>query len=52
MIGPLGWPELLLIFAVLVILFGRSRLPQLGRAIGAAIRNFKQGVQSHHLESR
>jgi sec-independent protein translocase protein TatA len=39
----LRMPELLLIFAVLLLLFGGSRLPQLGASLGSAIRNFKRG---------
>ena len=39
----LGGMELLLLFAVLLLLFGASRLPQLGSSIGQAIRNFKKG---------
>ena len=35
--------ELLLIFAVLLLLFGGSRLPTLGAALGQSIRNFKKG---------
>jgi TatA/E family protein of Tat protein translocase len=35
--------EILLIMAVLLLLFGASRLPQLGSALGSAIRNFKRG---------
>lgn len=34
--------ELLLIFAVLIFLFGATRLPQLGQSLGSAIRNFKK----------
>jgi sec-independent protein translocase protein TatA len=36
-------PELLLIFAALLLLFGGAKLPQLGSALGSAIRNFKKG---------
>jgi sec-independent protein translocase protein TatA len=36
-------PELLVIFAVLLLLFGGSKLPQLGASLGSAIRNFKRG---------
>jgi sec-independent protein translocase protein TatA len=36
-------PELLIIAAILLLLFGASRLPQLGASIGSAIRNFKKG---------
>ncbi len=35
--------ELILIFAVLLLLFGATRLPQLGSSIGQAIKNFKKG---------
>jgi sec-independent protein translocase protein TatA len=42
MAGLRGW-ELLLIFGVIMLLFGGSRLPQLGSSLGSAIRNFKRG---------
>jgi TatA/E family protein of Tat protein translocase len=35
--------EILLIMGVLLLLFGASRLPQLGSSLGSAIRNFKRG---------
>jgi sec-independent protein translocase protein TatA len=35
--------EILLIMGVLLLLFGGSRLPQLGSSLGSAIRNFKRG---------
>lgn len=35
--------EILLIMAALLLLFGATRLPQLGSSLGAAIRNFKKG---------
>ena len=35
--------EILLIMGVLLLLFGGTRLPQLGSALGSAIRNFKRG---------
>jgi sec-independent protein translocase protein TatA len=35
--------EILLIMGALLLLFGGSRLPQLGSALGSAIRNFKRG---------
>jgi TatA/E family protein of Tat protein translocase len=41
--GGLRMPELLLIFAVLLLLFGGTKLPQLGASLGSAIRNFKRG---------
>jgi len=41
----LGLPELLVIFAIIVVIFGANRLPGLGRGIGSAIRNFKDGIK-------
>jgi len=38
-------PELLIILAIVVIIFGANRLPQLGKGIGSAIRNFKEGMK-------
>lgn len=40
-IGPLGTTELLLILAVVVLLFGASKLPELARGSGRALRIFK-----------
>ena len=43
--GRLGLPELLIILAIIVIIFGANRLPGLGKGIGSAIRNFKDGIK-------
>jgi sec-independent protein translocase protein TatA len=40
-IGGLGTPELLIILAVLILLFGASKLPDLARGSGRALRIFK-----------
>ena len=40
----LGLPELLIIFLIILMLFGASRLPQMGSALGKAIKNFKESV--------
>jgi sec-independent protein translocase protein TatA len=37
----LGLPELLVVLAIIILIFGANRLPDLGRGIGKAIRNFK-----------
>lgn len=44
--GSLGLPELLLIVLILMIVFGANRLPDIGRGIGKAIKNFKEGVET------
>ena len=43
--------EILLIMAVLLLLFGASRLPQLGSSLGSAIRNFKRGFTNEDGEA-
>ncbi|HUC78221.1 MAG TPA: twin-arginine translocase TatA/TatE family subunit [Vicinamibacterales bacterium] len=43
--GRVGLPELLVILAIVVIIFGANRLPELGRGIGSAIKNFKDGMK-------
>jgi len=43
--GSLGVPELVVIFVILVLLFGASKIPQLGKGLGEAIRNFKKGLK-------
>jgi sec-independent protein translocase protein TatA len=43
--GPIGIPELLIILAIIVLIFGASRLPEIGRGIGQGIKNFKSGMK-------
>ncbi|HZN15036.1 MAG TPA: twin-arginine translocase TatA/TatE family subunit [Acidimicrobiales bacterium] len=40
----LGAPELLIILAVVLLLFGGTRLPKLARSLGQASKEFKEGV--------
>ncbi len=40
----LGTQELIIVLIIVVILFGASRLPELGRGIGQAIKNFKKAT--------
>ena len=44
-LGIPGGPELLLIVAVVVLLFGASKLPKLARSMGSATGEFKKGRQ-------
>ncbi len=45
MFGKIGIPELLIILAIVVLIFGANRLPELGRGIGKGIRNFKEATR-------
>jgi len=42
--GPLGFPELLLIFIVALIVFGPRRLPEIGKTLGKALGEFKKAT--------
>ena len=45
MFGSFGLPELLLILLIVVIIFGASKLPQLGKGLGEGIKNFKNSIK-------
>jgi TatA/E family protein of Tat protein translocase len=47
--GPLGVPELIIIFIVALIVFGPRKLPELGRSLGRGLSEFKRA--SHELRS-
>jgi sec-independent protein translocase protein TatA len=42
---PLGTTEIILIVAVLFLLFGASRLPQLAKSLGQSRKAFKEGMR-------
>jgi len=48
----LGYQELLIILAIVVVLFGASRLPQLAKALGQSKRAFKEGQDEAEEEAR
>lgn len=41
--GKFGLPELILILAIALVIFGPSKLPEIGKSLGKAIREFKDG---------
>ena len=47
-----GMTELLVIFGIVMVLFGGSRLPKLGGAIGESIRNFRRGLKDGQDEDK
>ena len=47
-VGP---TEIIVIMAILVLIFGAKRIPQLGSAMGRAIRFFRQGVSGDDNEA-
>lgn len=51
-IGGLGAQELLIILAIVFVLFGASRLPQLAKALGQSKRAFREGQEDADEEAR
>jgi sec-independent protein translocase protein TatA len=41
----LGFPELIFLFLIILVIFGGSRLPALGKGLGDGIRNFRRGLK-------
>ena len=53
----IGWGELLVILAIVMLIVGARRLPELGRAVGQAVREFQDALRgkskkTHHSEKR
>ena len=42
MVGPFGGWEIVIILLIVLIIFGPSKLPQIGQAMGKAIKEFKK----------
>lgn len=41
----IGWGELLVVFAIVVLIVGARRLPEIGRSLGQAIREFQDALR-------
>jgi sec-independent protein translocase protein TatA len=50
--GPIGMPEMLIILVIIVLIFGASRLPEIGKGIGQGIKNFKGSIKEADSESK
>ncbi len=51
MFGSLGMGELLVILAIVVLIFGVNKIPQLGKGLGVGIRNFKSAMKDSEKDS-
>jgi len=45
LLGEIIGPDILIILALVALLFGGSRIPQLARSLGSASREFKKGIE-------
>ena len=48
----MGWPEVILILVVLLVIFGAGKLPSIGTAIGGGIRELRQAADGKPDEER
>jgi len=46
MLGKLGMPELLIVFAIALLIFGPGKIGDLGKGLGEGIRSFKSALKS------
>ncbi len=48
----LGMPEILIIFFIILLLFGAKKLPELARGLGKGLREFKQATKEPEIEEK
>jgi sec-independent protein translocase protein TatA len=48
----IGFPELLVILGVAVLLFGGKKIPELAKGLGTGIRNFKTALKGENTEQK
>ena len=51
MFGSIGMPELIVIFVIALLVFGPTKLPDLGKSLGEAIRGFKKAMSDSDSEN-
>ena len=47
-----GMPQLVVILMIVLVVFGASRLPEVGGALGKTIRNFKKASEGKEIENK
>jgi sec-independent protein translocase protein TatA len=49
---PVGWPELIIVLVIVLLVVGPKRLPQLGRQLGGGMREFKDSVTARSSDDK
>ena len=50
--GHFGLTEIIILFLIILILFGAKRIPELFRSVGASIKGFKKGIEGEGKEEK
>ena len=50
LLGMIGWPQIVLIAVLVLLLFGGKKIPELMRGIGKGTREFKKGISGEDEE--
>ncbi len=50
--GRIGWTEILVLALILVVLFGATKIPAIGRGVGEGIRELKKALKGDDAESK
>jgi len=51
-LGSFGLTEIVILFLIILILFGAKRIPDLFRAVGSSMKNFKSGISDDEGEDK
>lgn len=52
MFNTIGFPELLIILVIILLLFGVGRVSQIGKEMGSAINSFRQGLNENSEQNK
>jgi sec-independent protein translocase protein TatA len=47
----LGMQELLIILAIIIVIFGARKLPELGKGLGEGLKNFRKGIRDANSQA-
>jgi len=50
--GSIGVTELVLVFVILLLIFGGRKIPELARGLGSGIKNFKEALQGEEAQDK
>lgn len=50
LLGPIGWPELIIILFVVLLIFGPKRLPDMAKALGQSVKELRRAANTREEE--